>query len=152
MTDASSREQERFYAQALAKLRKARRAPAKAARAVSLKADPAAKFTREPGAGTKRKATTFAIRNAFLESHNDGRCAKCDRDIWFLALPFEIDHITPLELGGHEGPHNLQALCIPCHKAKTKLDVARIAKAKRQAKLLKPREKSKRPIRSRGFG
>ena len=108
---------------------------------------------REPVPATKRKATTFAIRNAFLESHNDGRCAACRADIWFLALRFEIDHIIPLELGGHEGPRNLQALCIPCHKLKTKDDIKRIAKARRLRRAADPetRKKTKRPIRSRGF-
>jgi len=32
---------------------------------------------------------------------------------------YDIDHITPLHLGGTEEPDNLQALCPGCHRRKT---------------------------------
>lgn len=31
----------------------------------------------------------------------------------------EVDHKTPKAKGGDDSLHNLQAICIPCHKAKT---------------------------------
>jgi HNH endonuclease len=144
-------------ARALAAKRKARRAPAKRARAVSVN-DPASKLNGEPGEATLRKRLTPAQRQFVLA--RDGFWCKCGSPIgWSTndtsdALPImiaEFDHIVPLELGGGAGVDNIQALCPRCHRAKTKLDVAQIAKAKRQAKLLKPREPSKRPLRSRGF-
>lgn len=35
---------------------------------------------------------------------------------------FEIDHILALEDGGQDISSNLQALCVPCHKEKTRLN------------------------------
>jgi 5-methylcytosine-specific restriction protein A len=46
------------------------------------------------------------------------RCAAC-RD---LTSPGELDHITPLALGGSEAPSNLQVLCHRCHVDKTRED------------------------------
>ena len=41
------------------------------------------------------------------------------------------DHIIPLALGGAEFDiENVQTLCIPCHKKKTKKDIAEIREAK----------------------
>lgn len=31
----------------------------------------------------------------------------------------QVDHITPIAQGGTEEPSNLQAICKPCHDAKT---------------------------------
>ena len=81
-----------------------------------------------------------------------GCCRKC-RAILFT---FEVDHRVPLALGGTNERRNLEALCVPCHRAKTVVDVKRIAKAKRLASKhgtdpnARPR-KAKRPIQSRPF-
>ena len=34
----------------------------------------------------------------------------------------EVDHITPLTLGGTDDDANLQALCTPCHRTKTQAE------------------------------
>jgi 5-methylcytosine-specific restriction protein A len=34
----------------------------------------------------------------------------------------EVDHITPKAKDGTDDPENLQAICIECHKAKTKAE------------------------------
>jgi 5-methylcytosine-specific restriction enzyme A len=31
----------------------------------------------------------------------------------------EVDHIIPLHKGGADDPSNMQAVCVPCHRAKT---------------------------------
>ena len=42
-------------------------------------------------------------------------CRICGR----VSADLEVDHITPLHLGGAESDQNRQAICKPCHKAKT---------------------------------
>ena len=43
-----------------------------------------------------------------------GACVKCG-----CGLNLEIDHLTPLALGGQEADANRQVLCVDCHRAKT---------------------------------
>lgn len=47
-------------------------------------------------------------------------CAACGFE--FLPSAVDIDHIIPLALGGEDIPPNVQVLCRPCHKAKTRRD------------------------------
>jgi hypothetical protein len=44
----------------------------------------------------------------------------------------EYDHVIPLGLAGANSPDNWAALCPRCHRSKTRADLKRIAKAKRQ--------------------
>jgi 5-methylcytosine-specific restriction protein A len=57
----------------------------------------------------------------------EGLCAKCGVE----AATGQYDHIIPLIIGGENRESNLQFLCTPCHKAKTKLDVKLKAKVAR---------------------
>lgn len=102
------------------------------------------------------------------------KCAHCECSL--ITRPFQIDHIQRIDaLGAHE-PDNWQALCVPCHKTKTKVDNAEAKKGRRirgeagQAKRRRERGGSsikapavsalskdargyvKRKIVSRGFG
>jgi 5-methylcytosine-specific restriction enzyme A len=43
----------------------------------------------------------------------------------------QVDHATPLWLGGTDALKNQRVLCAPCHKAKTKREAAQRAKIKR---------------------
>ena len=69
----------------------------------------------------------------------EGLCAKCGVE----ALAGEYDHAISLVLGGENRESNLQLLCVPCHRAKTKLDVklkAKVARVrKRHIGIKKPR-------------
>lgn len=69
----------------------------------------------------------------------EGRCSKCTVEAW----AGEFDHTIPLILGGANRESNLTLLCVPCHKAKTKLDVkikAKVARVrKRHVGIKKPR-------------
>lgn len=42
-------------------------------------------------------------------------CQKCGR----VTAQGQVDHITPLHLGGAESDENRQWLCIPCHDLKS---------------------------------
>lgn len=60
-----------------------------------------------------------AIRNRVLR-HNP-LCQACGQ-----RAAIEVDHVTPLYKGGSDDPHrddNRQALCGPCHEAKTRADM-----------------------------
>lgn len=59
-----------------------------------------------------------------------GVCAVCT----VVSLSGQYDHIIPLILGGEHRETNLQWICIPCHKAKTALDVKLKAKVARVQK------------------
>lgn len=78
-------------------------------------------------------------------------CVKCTRQIG-PALKGQIDHVTPLILGGANRETNLQLLCVECHKAKTALDVrlkARVAKSR--VRNLASRNAKGSKLKSRGF-
>lgn len=72
----------------------------------------------------------------------EGRCAKCGRDL--KPGHWQCDHVIPLIIGGRHAEDNLQPLCtVPCHQAKSKLDMklkAKVARVrKRHLGLRKPR-------------
>lgn len=46
-----------------------------------------------------------------------GVCASCGS-----TEELEIDHVSPVWKGGRHDATNLQVLCYPCHKVKTKAD------------------------------
>lgn len=52
-----------------------------------------------------------------------GICGVCTLEIRGTLLP-AYDHIIALANGGEHRESNLQLLCEPCHKVKTKIDVA----------------------------
>lgn len=70
---------------------------------------------------------------------------------WTMTGPFELDHQIPIELGGSNDVENLQALCVPCHKAKTRSDIKAIAKARRLRKKADPAQRKAPSMVSRGF-
>ncbi|MFJ7250772.1 HNH endonuclease [Kitasatospora sp. NPDC098652] len=47
-------------------------------------------------------------------------CGRCGLD--FLPSAVDVDHRTPLALGGEDVDSNVWPLCRPCHKAKTRTD------------------------------
>ena len=57
----------------------------------------------------------------------DGKCAICTNRVTTAAY----DHATALINGGAHRESNLQLLCVPCHKVKTRADVAEKSKVAR---------------------
>jgi 5-methylcytosine-specific restriction endonuclease McrA len=80
----------------------------------------------------------------------DGNCCRYPECEVMTGL--EVDHIVALKLGGRDTDDNLETLCRDHHLAKTKRDVALIAKAKR-LNLAHTGQKppATQKIRSRGF-
>ena len=59
----------------------------------------------------------------------------------------EVDHVLSLGLGGTHDMDNLVLLCRPCHRAKTNIDIGRMAKADRiRAKREGTKAPSRRPL------
>ena len=57
----------------------------------------------------------------------EGTCPVCGRKL--VPGKWDCDHITPLALGGSHSEGNLRPVCrVPCHRDKTKEDVALKAK------------------------
>ena len=104
-------------------------------------------MTREAVPATPRRAMTPKRRMAVLS--RSGLC--CAHPGCVMCQRLEIDHIIPLELGGSDEDENLQALCHTHHKAKTKDDIKRIAKARRLRNKKPPDPNRLGQIRSRGF-
>lgn len=99
---------------------------------------------------TKRKAMTPARRLRIWEAHK-GICCLCSMPINGTREPWIIEHLTCLGLGGADEDKN----CAPAHEAcrrdKDKLDVAAIAKAKRNKQRHLGIKAPKQTIRSQGF-
>jgi 5-methylcytosine-specific restriction endonuclease McrA len=95
--------------------------------------------------GTPRQGFTPKQRQAVWDA-SEGLCCGCEDA---LQPGWHCDHILPLALNGKHDLTNWQALCPSCHRGKTKFDVTRIAKAKRQRGLVEEIQPSKRPIQSR---
>jgi 5-methylcytosine-specific restriction protein A len=76
---------------------------------------------------TRIKVERFQFADGLCEGIRDGmRCgAKLTPGHW------ECDHDDPDAMTGKPTFENARCLCIPCHLVKTKADVGKIAKAKR---------------------
>ncbi len=79
---------------------------------------------------TVRCTFSLRVKEAIIARQN-GLCTLCGQP---LVGRIDFDHIRPLGLLGDDASDNLQAIHAEgCHSEKTKADVKRIAKAKRQA-------------------
>lgn len=78
----------------------------------------------------------------------DGICAcGCGVKLGLAGERIEFDHVQAMILGGENREGNLRALRAPCHKGKTRQDVAQKAvEARKRAKHLGIAPKSSRPL------
>ena len=65
------------------------------------------------------------IRHAIM-TRDYGLCRTCNSQ-GRLTMACDVDHITPVWEGGSDAETNLQALCRPCHKAKSAAEATRRA-------------------------
>lgn len=94
----------------------------------------------------EKRSVSKARREAVIEGQG-GICKRsyCD------APAVDVDHILPLWSGGSNANDNLEALCVDCHKQKTKAEAKARAKAKRLAGETCIGEPA-RKLQGRGFG
>jgi 5-methylcytosine-specific restriction enzyme A len=74
-------------------------------------------------------ADTIAKLRAEIHLRQNGRCAICGMKL--RVGQYEIDHIQALAHGGDNSVENLRAICMPCHRDKTRGDVQGLRKAER---------------------
>lgn len=77
---------------------------------------------RDATPGRIRGRALQTIRARFL--YENPYCVVCKRKGRYVAA-VEVDHVVPLFKGGADDDSNRQGLCIPCHKAKTNVDLGR---------------------------
>ena len=77
-----------------------------------------------------RKTKSRKYRAELFIKHN-GICHIC-KDKILGDERWEIEHIIPISLGGEDGGDNLAPAHQSCHSGKTKEDIRRLSKAKRQ--------------------
>lgn len=58
------------------------------------------------------------IRDRILYRDNY-TCCRCGR----VTIDLQVDHITPLSVGGAESDENRQSLCVECHDKKTEREI-----------------------------
>lgn len=103
---------------------------------------------------TRRKRIS---RKGRLQMASDQRyrCGCGSPDCWLsVDGGWEVEHFIPLALGGSDEPENRSLWNRACHRLKTSVDLARIAKAKRQQRYHetgRSRARKGPPMRSRGF-
>lgn len=101
-------------------------------------------------AAPPRPSMSKARRSRIFLQH-DGKCGLCGVKIYG---PYEIEHRIPWALSFDDSDENLYPVHPAGHKAKTRDDVARIAKAKRQGGetgQAARRAKNGPQLKSRGF-
>ncbi len=76
----------------------------------------------------RRRSFTAKQRN-MIANRQEWRCNVCKCDLFGIA--FDIDHIQRLDALGKHEPDNWQALCVPCHAIKTKVDNREAKKGRR---------------------
>ena len=72
------------------------------------------------GWGSGRGGRPWRRKRAAILLRDEYTCQSCG----VITLELEADHIVNRARGGSDDEDNLQALCVPCHKAKTAAESA----------------------------
>ncbi len=72
--------------------------------------------SRKHGRKDRQKAAWVIARSGGLCEIKGAHC---------IRIATEADHIVPLAEGGIDKPEHMQAVCKPCHRAKTQAEAAR---------------------------
>lgn len=100
------------------------------------------KTKREALARSGHKCEASGPRYGFA----DGQRCNCD-----LALGVQFDHNVPDQLGGDNSLGNCMAICVQCHKYKTRNDVRQIRKSDRQRDKFNGTMRKAAKLQSAGF-
>lgn len=92
----------------------------------------------------RRRWSTRDRAKAFADNH--GICGICEQKIDGVRDRWDLDHVVPLALGGDDVLENMEPVHAVCHRAKTRGDVGRIAKAKRSEARHTGAKRSRNPL------
>lgn len=70
----------------------------------------------------RQRGSGWMSRRARLLAANP-LCCECEKH-GRTTMAVEVDHVIPLCFGGPDIDSNTQNLCVPCHEAKTRQDLA----------------------------
>lgn len=73
---------------------------------------------KQVAAPVGRRSWSTRVRN-LIAAQQGWECNACNA---MLQASYDIDHVIPLFKGGPDSMGNLQALCVPCHRAKSALE------------------------------
>lgn len=90
------------------------------------------KSTTKKKTKPKRMKILAHDRSVILERQN-GKCDKCGKELDLIHKLYEIDHKNALADGGEDSLDNYHALCLECHRKKTRRETTRRAKTKRSS-------------------
>jgi len=74
----------------------------------------------ERGWGSGRGGRPWRRKRQLILIRDKYTCQVCQ----LVTLDLEVDHIVNIAQGGTDDDANLQALCVPCHQAKTAREAA----------------------------
>ena len=92
---------------------------------------------------TKRRRILAADRSEILERQK-GKCDNCGKKLNLIHKLYEIDHKKAISDGGKDTLTNFHALCLECHRKKTRKETSARAKTKRQKSVA-----SKKPVKKK---
>ena len=78
-------------------------------------------WTRTESAASRGYGWQWTKQRELVMLRDCGLCQVCAKQ-GIVALATEVDHIRPKAEGGTDDDANLQAICGPCHKAKTAIE------------------------------
>lgn len=94
--------------------------------------------------GTTKRGSLSRTRKLKIWEREHGKCMICG--VKLMTGKFIFEHVKPLALGGADEDDNIRLTCKGCASDKTKDDMARINKAKRQKASALGLKKSKSPL------
>lgn len=105
---------------------------------------PRSEFTRKTKQEALRRSGYVCEASGTRYGFEEGQVCNCN-----LSLGVQYDHAVPDALGGDNSLENCLAICVQCHRFKTKNDVKQIAKSNRQrdkaSGVIRPAGKIKSP-------
>ena len=101
-----------------------------------------------PKRKAKRRRILSADRSEILERQKE-KCDSCGKKLDLVHRLYEIDHKTAISDGGKDTLANFHALCLECHRKKTRKEATARAKVKHQSSVASKKPETKKPVKKK---